>query len=153
MKALELRLPPILVFLVFACIMYFLAQTLPVGVFDFFGRKVLVYGLAGLGLLIGLLAVLRFLKKGASLNPHHPEHGTVLVVGGVYDFSRNPMYLALLLVLVAWGMYLGNAFNSLTAAFFVAYMNRFQIRPEEGILKSKYGASYRQYVTLVRRWF
>ena len=153
MKSLELRVPPILVFLVFAGAMYLLAEVLPVGNFQFFGRHWLLWGLTGMGLLFGLLAIIQFLRKGASLNPHHPERGSILVVGGVYDLSRNPMYLGLLLVLLAWGLYLGNAFNTLTAALFVAYMNRYQIRPEERVLEAKYGAAYRQYCTLVRLWF
>ena len=153
MKALELRVPPVLVFLFFASAMYVLAYLLPVGAFEFFGRKWLMWALAGLGLLTGMLAILRFLREGASMNPHYPERGKILVEGGVYNFSRNPMYLALLLVLLSLGLYLGNAFNTLTAALFVAYMNRFQIKPEEGVLESKFGGTYRQYCTVVRRWF
>ena len=153
MKSLELRVPPILVFLLFAVLMFLLAELLPAGTFEFFGRKWLIYGLAGLGMLFGLLAVVQFLRKGAPLNPHHPERGSILVTGGVYDLSRNPMYLGLLLALLAWGLYLGNAFNTLTAALFVAYMNRFQIRPEEHVLEVRFGAAYRQYCILVRRWF
>jgi protein-S-isoprenylcysteine O-methyltransferase Ste14 len=63
------------------------------------------------------------------------------------------MYLSLLLLLLAWGLYLGNAFNTLLAALFVAYMNRFQIGPEERFLESRFGPAFRQYCTLVRRWF
>lgn len=133
--------------------MFLVARWLPVGHFDFFGRDVLIWVLAGLGVGIGFLAVLQFLLAGTTLDPAHPEKNSKLVVEGVYNFSRNPMYLGLLLLLLAWGVYLGNAFNTLTAALFVAYMNRFQIAAEEEILESKYGAAYRRYCTLVRRWF
>lgn len=153
MKKLELRLPPALVALVFACLMYATARWLPVGAFDFFGRGWLQWGLLVLAFLTGMLAVLRFLREGASLDPHRPEKAKILVTGGVYDYSRNPMYLSLLLLLLAWGLYLGNAFNTLLAALFVAYMNRFQIGPEERVLESRFGSAYRRYCTLVRRWF
>jgi protein-S-isoprenylcysteine O-methyltransferase Ste14 len=63
------------------------------------------------------------------------------------------MYLALLLLLLGWGLYLGNAFNTLLAAGFVYYMNTFQIIPEEEVLKDRFGKEYQKYCVLVRRWF
>ena len=153
MEKLELRLPPTIIALIFGALMYFTARLLPVGTFEFFGRQWLQWALLALAFILGLLAVLRFLREGTSLNPHHPEQVKKLVTGGVYDYSRNPMYLSLLLLLLAWGLYLGNAFNTLLAALFVAYMNRFQIGPEERVLASRFGTAYRQYCTLVRRWF
>jgi protein-S-isoprenylcysteine O-methyltransferase Ste14 len=63
------------------------------------------------------------------------------------------MYLAILLVLLAWGLWLGNAFNTLLAAGFVGYMNKFQIRPEEEALATIFGKEFQQYCTQVRRWF
>lgn len=153
MDRLELKLPPALIFVVFGIVMFLLDRWLPVGDFEFLGRKGLMWGLLALGLLVGGAAVIRFLRSGTSLNPHHPERSKVLVTGGVYNYTRNPMYLGLLLLLLAWGLYLANAFNTLVAALFVASMNRLQILPEERILSSKYGAAYRQYCSLVRRWF
>lgn len=153
MEKLELRLPPALVAVIFAGLMYGAAQWLPVGHFDFFGREWLQWTLLGCAFITAFLAVLRFLREGTSLNPHHPEYTGKLVTEGIYNYSRNPMYLALLLLLLAWGLYLGNAFNTLLAALFVAFMNRFQIVPEERILQTRFGSAYRRYCTLVRRWF
>jgi protein-S-isoprenylcysteine O-methyltransferase Ste14 len=150
---LKLKVPPALVFLFFGGLMFLLAKWLPVGHFDFFGRKALIWILAGLGVLIGFVAVAQFFRAGTTLDPAHPEKNTKLVVHGIYTFSRNPMYLGLLLLLLSWGLYLGNAFNTLVAALFVAYMNRFQILAEEEILEKKHGSAYRSYCTLVRRWF
>ena len=133
--------------------MFLLAQWLPVGHFDFFGREWLQWMLLGLAFMVAVLAVLTFLREGTSLSPRHPERTIKLVTRGVYNYSRNPMYLSLLLVLLAWGLYLGNAFNTLVAALFVAFMNRFQIVPEERVLLLRFGTAYRQYCKLVRRWF
>jgi protein-S-isoprenylcysteine O-methyltransferase Ste14 len=153
MKKLELALPPVVVFLIFGGAMYVLDLWLPFGEFDFFGRQTLKRVLAGLALLIGCMAVLAFLLKRTSSNPMQPDKASTLVVSGIYNYSRNPMYLALLLVLLAWGIHLGNAFNTLLAAAFVGYMNRFQIVPEERALLAKFGSEYRRYCSLVRRWF
>ncbi len=153
MNRLELKIPPALVFLLFSGGMYLLARWLPTGRFDFFGRLPLAGFLAGLGLVVGLWALLLFLRHRTPADPGHPERVRHLVTGGVYNFSRNPMYLALLLLLLAWGLYLENAFNTLLCALFVAYMNRFQIIPEEKALYSRFGPAFRQYCLLVRRWF
>jgi protein-S-isoprenylcysteine O-methyltransferase Ste14 len=150
---LELKIPPAGIFIVFMGAMYLLAQYLPVGEFDFFGNRELRSVLAIAGLIIGVLAVLQFAIKRTPADPFHPERAGKLVTRGVYNYSRNPMYLALLLLLLAWGLHLGNAFNTLLAALFVAYMNRFQIGPEERALEKKFGSAYRQYTKLVRRWF
>ena len=58
-----------------------------------------------------------------------------------------------LLVLLAFGLTLGNAFNTLVAAGFVSYMNKFQIKPEEEVLEKKFGKEYSIYCKLTRRWF
>ncbi|NNE78150.1 MAG: isoprenylcysteine carboxylmethyltransferase family protein, partial [Pricia sp.] len=94
-----------------------------------------------------------FARLRTTINPTQPSKANKLVDGGIYAYSRNPMYLALLLILLAWGIWLGNAFNTLLAAGFVAYMNRFQIVPEEQALLDIFGKAYRKYCINVRRWF
>ena len=149
----ELKVPPVIVFLCFGSIMYLLDLVLPIGYFDFFGRLMLAKFLVGLGMVIALLALLQFRLAKTTVDPTKPDKAQSLVVSGVFKFSRNPMYLALLLILLALGIFLGNAFNTLVAAGFVAYMNRFQIIPEEQILLNKFGRSFKDYCILTRRWF
>lgn len=150
---LELRIPPALIFLLFAGVMYLLARWLPVGQYDFFGRMYVAGLLSCLAFVVGLGALLQFVRHRTPADPFHPGRARHLVVGGVYNFSRNPMYLALLFVLLAWGLYLENVFNTLLCALYVGYMNRYQILPEERALELKFGPAYRQYCLLVRRWF
>jgi protein-S-isoprenylcysteine O-methyltransferase Ste14 len=133
--------------------MLLLSEWLPFGQFDFFGRSTLKWLLASFGGVIAFFAVFQFLKAGTTLDPKNLDKNSKLVIHGVYNFSRNPMYLSLLLVLLAWGVHLGNAFNTIMAALFVAYMNRFQISAEEEVLEKKYGSIYLNYCALVRRWF
>lgn len=149
----ELKVPPVIVFLCFGSIMYLLDLVLPIGYFDFFGRLMLAKFLVGIGMVIALLALLQFRFAKTTVDPTKPDKAQSLVISGVFKFSRNPMYLALLLILLALGIFLGNAFNTLVAAGFVAYMNRFQIIPEEQILLNKFGRSFKDYCILTRRWF
>lgn len=149
----KLKVPPIVVFFVFGALMYLLAEFLPVGYFDFFGRSYLSIALSISAVIIAAMAFLQFTGAKTTIDPFHPARAKKLVQSGVYSFTRNPMYLALLLLLLAWGIWLGNAFNSLLAAGFVAYLNRFQIVPEERILAQSFEMEYKQYCLLVRRWF
>jgi protein-S-isoprenylcysteine O-methyltransferase Ste14 len=66
--------------------------------------------------------------------------------------SRNPMYVGLLFVLVAWAVYLCRAWTLLGPAAFVLYINRFQIAPEERTLTTRFGGAYSDYKRAVRRW-
>lgn len=149
----KLRIPPQMVAFIFGTAMYILARLLPFGHFDFFGRRYLIYILAAMAIVLAALAKWQFRKFNTTSDPTTPSKATTLVTDGIYDYSRNPMYLALLLILLAWGLWLGNAFNTLLAAGFVGYMNKFQIIPEENALASNFGKSYQQYCNLVRRWF
>ena len=138
--------------MVFALIMYALDVILPIADFDFFGRNYLIGALLVLALLIGLIAFFQFRRSRTTIDPRNPEKASKLVSSGIYGYSRNPMYLALLVMLLAWGLHLGNAFNILVAAGFVSYMTRFQIIPEERALASIFGNDYLTYKAKVPRW-
>jgi protein-S-isoprenylcysteine O-methyltransferase Ste14 len=62
------------------------------------------------------------------------------------------MYLSLLLYLLGWAVYLSNVLALLFLPAFVLYMNRFQIKPEERVLLSRFGPAYAAYKGRVRRW-
>ena len=149
----ELKLPPVIVFFVFGLLMFLLQMFLPFGFFDFFGRQVMVKVLAGMAVGILAVSVFQFFRTKTTVDPSTPSKASKLVTGGLYAFTRNPMYLGMLLLLLSWGLKLGNAFNVLLAAGFVFYMNTFQIIPEEKILANKFGKEYMRYLTKTRRWF
>lgn len=148
-----LKIPPVVVFLLFGGLMYLLAALLPVGYYDFLGRYLLIKILAVSAAIIAFISLFQFYRRKTSIDPKNLTRTTILVTSGIYNYSRNPMYLALLLLLLAWGLWLGNAFNTLLAAGFVAYMNAFQIEHEEAALKKQFGKEYEQYCRMVRRWF
>ncbi len=105
---------------------------------------------AGLGLKIA--AALAFRARGTTVNPISPERSAALVVDGLYRVTRNPMYLGSALILAGWALHLGAWVAILTVPFFVLYMNRFQIGPEERALSALFGADYDAYRARVRRW-
>ncbi len=105
-----------------------------------------------LSAVVALAAFLTFWRARTTINPLQPERASVLVTHGIYRFTRNPMYLSLLLLLVAYASHLGSwvAFAGPTA--YVAYITRFQILPEERVLAAKFGDEFAAYRRRVRRW-
>ena len=101
---------------------------------------------------IGSLAVFHFLRARTTVHPHCPDRTSCLVAHGVFRLSRNPMYLALLLLLIAWMLQLGHLLAPVWLAGFVAYITRFQIKPEERVLRERFGEAYDAYCRQTRRW-
>ncbi len=152
MSALELKIPPPLVVALFALAMWAIARFTPplealLPYRDFFSRSFLVAGLAVMG-----LAALYFFRAKTTINPLNPQSSSTLVTTGLYRFSRNPIYLADVLFLLAWAFYMSNVFSFLMILGFVPYLNRFQIEPEERALEKLFGDKYRAYKSEVRRW-
>ncbi len=110
---LEHRIPPPLIDLACAALMWVLARWLPQAQWWPRGASWLVWlvaiALALAGGLIALAGVHEFKRARTTINPLAPQRTSSLVVGGVYQYTRNPMYLGMLLVLIGWGVWLGNA--------------------------------------------
>lgn len=87
-----------------------------------------------------------------TINPFSPTRASSLVTGGMFRVSRNPMYLSLLLLLVAYAVRLDSPVPWLGPIVFVGYVNRFQIGPEERALQAKFGEAYLRYRARTRRW-
>jgi protein-S-isoprenylcysteine O-methyltransferase Ste14 len=107
---------------------------------------------AGAGVVTGALGVVSFRRARTTVNPTRPDSSSSLVLSGVYAFTRNPMYLGLLLVLVGWAIFLSNILAFLVLPGFIFYMNRFQIEPEERALASLFGREFDAYKSRVRKW-
>ena len=104
------------------------------------------------GLVFDLLALLAFLRARTSINPLRPHRASVLVTHGIYRVTRNPMYVGLLCHLVAWAVFLGTPWVFAGPCLFFVTMNRFQIAPEERIMREKFGKQFDDYAARVRRW-
>ncbi|SDJ66366.1 Protein-S-isoprenylcysteine O-methyltransferase Ste14 [Ferrimonas sediminum] len=153
MQELELRLPPVAVVLLHGVVAWWLAQCafLPMNLGGMLALAVPLL-LVTLALALGLTAVVGFRRRRTTVNPTRPGEASQLVTAGVYRFSRNPMYLALLLCLCAWVLALADGLALIAVPLFVLYMNRFQIVPEERAMERLFGDEYRHYCRRVRRW-
>ncbi|KAA1172886.1 isoprenylcysteine carboxylmethyltransferase family protein [Marinobacter salinexigens] len=152
MLTLELKIPPVILVLVTALLMWTLAVAVPGLGFTLSSSPLIALVPAAIGVAFALLGVLEFRSAGTTVDPRVPNQSVSLVVRGVYRISRNPMYVGFLLVLIAWGVFLGNLASIALLPAFVVYMNRFQIVPEERHMREKFGEAYRQYEAEVRRW-
>jgi protein-S-isoprenylcysteine O-methyltransferase Ste14 len=108
--------------------------------------------LALAGMCFDLAGIISFWRARTTINPMKPVKTSSLVYSGVYRVTRNPMYLGLLFILVAWAVFLSSPWALLGPLAFVLYLNRFQIGPEEKVLSARFGGSYAEYQSRVRRW-
>jgi protein-S-isoprenylcysteine O-methyltransferase Ste14 len=152
MQWLELKIPPLLVWFIFAGAMFGVAYSAPRLSFALAGSSAIAVMLAALGGALAFAGVVAFRDKRTTVNPLTPSASSSVVSGGVYRVSRNPMYLGFLLALAGWAVYLSNAGAALLLPAFVAYMTQYQIKPEERALLAKFGSDFAQYMSRVRRW-
>ena len=150
MKNLELKIPPAIVWLICALIMWGIAHLLPFGALPHLPAVAITFTMIGVG--VGLAALWSFHKARTTINPLDPSQATHFVSKGIYQLSRNPMYVGLVCCLLAWAIWLSYLLTWIGILLFIAYMTRFQIIPEERILKLKFGKEYENYCLKVRRW-
>jgi len=105
-----------------------------------------------IGLSTDLVSLKRFFSAKTTINPLKPQKASHLVTSGIYRFTRNPMYVGLMLWLVALAVYLNNPLCLIWPLVFSAYITRFQILPEEKFLKELFGEEYLAYLQSTPRW-
>jgi protein-S-isoprenylcysteine O-methyltransferase Ste14 len=153
MRFLELRIPPPLVGLIIAGAMWVIASSLPPLLPLPASIRLPAAGVLTLaGVAIALSGVISFRRAQTTVNPLKPETSTSLVSTGIYRITRNPMYLGMLAVLLAWAAHLPSVLALLGPVAFSLYITRFQIIPEERALHSLFGAAFVEYTHKVRRW-
>ena len=152
MKALELKVPPVIVVGVIAAIMQLISHSLPTVKIPLTLRVSLTAIIVVLAMVSGVWGVWEFRKQRTTVNPHTPEKSSSLVTSGVFQFTRNPMYLGLAMLLVALAAYKSSPLLIAGVVVFILYMNRFQISPEERFMKQHFGQEYTEYCLRVRRW-
>jgi protein-S-isoprenylcysteine O-methyltransferase Ste14 len=149
---LENRIPPPVVALATAGLMYAAAWLVPAADAAIPGRRVVALGFAAVGVMLDLIGVVHFLRAKTTVSPLKPGAASALVTAGVYRFTRNPMYVGMAILLAAWGVYLANVAALASVALFVLYIDLFQIAPEERALRARFGEEFEAYCRRVRRW-
>ena len=147
-----MKLPPVALVIIVAALMWIASSAIPA--FDFFlpAKSLLSVMLGLLGAVTCLSAVVSFRRAKTTVDPRKPHSTSSLVIAGIYKYTRNPMYLGFLLVLLGWAALLSNLAAIALLPAFLVYINRFQIVPEEHILASLFPEEYPVYQRKVRRW-
>ena len=149
---LQLKIPPPVYAISIAILMWLLSKYMPVA-------EIIQTPWNKIGLVIIIIAVsfdvwslLLFLKKKTTPNPMKPENTSGIVTKGLYQYSRNPMYLGMLIILFGFGIWLGSVSPFVMLPAFYWVITEMQIKPEERMLEQKFTNEYLDYKNRVRRW-
>ena len=104
----------------------------------------------GLGLAVSYIAEKQFRQAGTTVQPF--EGSSYLVTDGLYRFSRNPMYLGMVLMLLGVAYLLGSLTPMWVIAFFAGWVHIQYIRREEEMLFAQFGQDWLEYKAKVRCW-
>jgi protein-S-isoprenylcysteine O-methyltransferase Ste14 len=152
LRVLELKVPPPIVGLLMGGFGWLASKAVPSLSFTLPHWKIIGSALCAAGVSIAGLGVASFRLAKTTMNPMKPEKASALVNSGIYQYTRNPMYLGMLLVLLGWAVFMSNALAFVFLPVFILYLNRFQIGPEERALSSAFGQEFATYKAKVRRW-
>ena len=149
---LKLIIPPPIYAIIFAISMWVLDRYFPLLQMIPDAYEKIGFVPMTIALFIDFWALSLFFRSRTSPNPMKPEKASELVTAGLYGFSRNPMYFALLLLLTGWAINLGSLSPFLLLPLFVLILTSQQIISEEQVLEEKFGQVYLDYKQKVRRW-
>jgi protein-S-isoprenylcysteine O-methyltransferase Ste14 len=152
MQSLELKIPPPIVAVLIAIAMWGVSSIVPVLEVPIQSRLIVASAIAAIGIVVVISGTIAFHQAETTINPMKPESTSSLVSSGIYRFTRNPMYMGLLLVTIAWAVFLSSPLTLLGSLVFFVYISHFQILPEERVLLGIFGDEYSTYQTKVRRW-
>ena len=144
------KIPPPLVVLILVISTFFSSKKIDLIQIPF--QSLISIFILSIGILILLNPVLKFKKSKTTINPIKFKKVNKLVTSGIYKYSRNPMYLGLLMIVVSSSIFYLNIYSILTPLFFYLWINRFQIKREEVFLTEKFGEDYLSYKKKTRRW-
>ena len=106
--------------------------------------------LLGLGILFS--AARSFKEHQTTINPIKIETASSLVVSGIFNYSRNPMYLGMALILLGLSLKFNLIGGLIFTALFILFITNFQIKPEEKAMQKIFGEEFLSYKNKVRRW-
>ena len=123
----------------------------PISLFPASRAHVMVSGLVFvLSAAFARWAFLTMRRSGTTANPRRPSEA--LVTGGPFRFSRNPIYVAMTGLYVAFDFMANSAWPLILLGPLLVLMDWGVIRREERYLSGKFGDAYTSYMSRVRRW-
>jgi len=149
---LSLKVPPIALGIITLLLVWLIHRYVPIYRVKFVYQNLTAIVISGTGFIIGLLEIFVFKKLKTTVDPRHPQKASKLVIIGIYKYSRNPMYFGMLLAIIGFVIYLGSLAGIIIVVFFVLFINKYQIHPEEIVLQRKFGDNYSNYSKNVRSW-
>lgn len=152
MHALENKVPPPVIAVLFGLLMWLIDRDVPGLELAQAVRLPVALLVLSVGVAVSVAGVVSFRQAQTTVNPLKPDTASSLVRSGIYRYSRNPMYVGFALVLLAWAAFLASPVALLGVLGFIGFMNRFQIAPEERALRHLFGLEFEAYRRQVRRW-
>ena len=144
------KIPPPVVTLFFGLCIYSSQEYFPEYNLKFLTIVSYIFYFAGLSILI--LAVSLFKKQNTTVNPIKIENASFLVTSGIFEYSRNPMYLGMVLILLGLALMFNLIGGTLFTLLFTIYITKFQIRPEEEVMERLFREDFLRYKQNVRMW-
>lgn len=152
MLKLDLRVPPLVVWSLFAAAISAAAHGFPSMNLPFAGHRVAaVIAVLG-GSVVAVAAIVAFRRAKTTVNPLAPEKASSVVTSGIYRLTRNPMYCAMAAALLGIVLWWVSMPGLVLVGAYCAYITRFQILPEEQALLALFGDDFSNYMSRVRRW-
>lgn len=152
MNVLENKIPPPLVGLFIALGMWGISTITPVILLTSTIKISLVVAFMAIGAFFDLAGVISFRMAKTTVNPLKPNTASSLVTSGIYQVTRNPMYVGFVAFLLAWASFLGSVWGLILIPLYILYIQRFQIVPEERALTALFKEEFIQYKAKVRPW-
>ena len=145
-----IKIPPPLIVLTLIISIYFSSKKIDLINIPF--QLEISFFILSLGILVFINPVLKFIKSKTTINPIQFEETNRLVTSGIFKYSRNPMYLGMLMIIISTSIFYLNIYSILTPFLFVFWINKFQIKREEIFLTEKFGKEYLSDKNKTRRW-
>ena len=144
------KIPPPIITLICGLGIYFSRPLFPK--YNYISTDIIAASFLLLGIITLITAVLSFRIQSTTVNPLQPEKASSLVVSGIFKYSRNPMYLGMLLILISMTIKFNFVGGILIIFVFIAFITKFQIIPEETVLERLFGKEFIRYKKKTRRW-
>jgi protein-S-isoprenylcysteine O-methyltransferase Ste14 len=147
------RIPPPVILLLFGTAMWFVAHSGYAYVIFIPYALAIAIASVTVGFAIIGSAIRQFGAAETTVNPLKPDTASTLVQTGIFGYTRNPMYLGLLFVLLGWATWLQSLSCLGILLLFVVAITELQIKPEEVALRKLFAEDYERYCEKVGRWF